>query len=347
MPTHCRPDSLDFGSVEGRAIVAAFDGGEITSDGGALLLAKANKAIRLIERAAAAFADRRNPDLIEHSVATLVGQRIMGEALGYPDINDHDLLRHDPLLAAVMGKLTARDQRCAALAGKSTLNRLEHAPEEGEARAPGRYHKISHDGAAIDRLFLDVFKEAHAAPPKIVVLDPDATDVPLHGNQEGRHYHGFYDSYCYLPLYIFCGRHLLAARLRPASVDAASGIVEEIARIAAFIRQHWPETTIVVRADSGFCRDNLMTWCEDNDVHFVLGCAKTDRLIAAIEPELAEAETEHKATGRAARRFKDFDWTTRKSWTRERRVVAKAEWTEGEANPRFIPDQVRDHLSAR
>ena len=179
MPTHCRPDSLDFGSVEGRAIVAGFDGGEITSDGGALLLGATNKAIRLIERFAAAFSDQRDPDRIEHSVVTLVGQRVFGEALGYPDINDHDQLRHDPLLAAVMGKLTVRDKRCAALAGKSTLNRLEHSPAEGEARAPGRYHKISHDGAAINRLLVDVFLEAHAAPPKIIVLDPDATDVSL------------------------------------------------------------------------------------------------------------------------------------------------------------------------
>jgi hypothetical protein len=357
MPTHCRPDSLDFGRVEGRTIVASFDGGEITSDGGALLLAKTNSAIRLIDRAAAAFSDRRNPDLIEHEVRTLVGQRIMGEALGYPDINDHDRLRHDPLLAAIMGKLSARDKRCAALAGKSTLNRLEHAPEEGEGRAPSRYHKISHDGAAIDHLLLDIFKEAHSADAgghakrkgkkarrRLFVLDPDATDVPLHGHQEDRHYHGYYDCYCYLPLYIFCGRHLLAARLRPASVDAAFGIVEEIARIAAYIREHWPDAIIVVRADSGFCRDNLMTWCEDNDVHFVLGCAKTAPLIGEIKTELAEAEAEHKATGHAARRFKSFDWTTRESWTRERRVVAKAEWTEGEANPRFIVTSLHEDV---
>jgi hypothetical protein len=335
---------LDFGSVEGRAIVAGFDGGEISSDGGALLLARTNKAIRLIERAAAAFTDRRNPDLIEHEVETLVGQRVIAEALGYADINDHDRLRHDPLLAAVMGKLTASDERCAPLAGKSTLNRLEHSPQEGEARAPDRYHKISHDSAALDQLFLDIFKEAFAAPPKIIVLDPDATDVALHGNQEGRHYHGYYDCYCYLPLYIFCGRHLLCARLRPASVDAATGITQEIARIVAFIRKHWPETTIVVRADSGFCRDELMAWCEDNDVHFVLGCAKTAPLIGEIRSELAEAEAEHKTTGRPARRFKSFDWTTRESWTRERRVVAKAEWTEGEANPRFIVTSLHEDV---
>jgi hypothetical protein len=348
MSTQCRTDSLDFGRVEGRAIVAAFDGGEISSDGGALLLAKTSKAIRLIERAASAFTDRRDPDRIEHTLETLVGQRIIAEALGYPDLNDHDQLRHDPLLAAVMGKLTPKDKRCAPLAGKSTLDRLEHSPEEGEARAPGRYHKISHDGAAIDQLFLDVFKQAHAAPPKLVVLDPDATDVPLHGNQEGRHYHGFYDSYCYLPLYIFSGRHLLCSRLRPASVDAASGIREEIARIVAFIREHWPETIIVVRADSGFCRDELMAWCEDNNVYFVLGCAKTTPLVARIKAELAEAEAEHKTTGRPARRFTSFDWTTRESWTRQRRVVAKAEWTEGEANPRFIVTSLpEDVLDAR
>ena len=363
MPTHCRPDSLDFGSVEGRAIVAAFDGGEITSDGGALLLARTNAAIRLTDRAAAAFTDRRNPDLVEHEVGTMVGQRIIGEALGYPDINDHDRLRHDPLLASIMGKLTARDKRCAPLAGKSTLNRLEHSPQEGEARAPHRYHKISHDGAAIDRLFLDIFKEAEDADEakakgskrtggkkqrKLFVLDPDATDVPLHGYQEGRHFHGHYDCYCYLPLYIFCGRHLLTARLRPSSVDGAFGITEEIARITAFIRAHWPDALIVVRADAGFCRDELMTWCEDNDVHFVLGCAKNIRLNAAIKPELAEAEAEHKATRRPARRFKDLVYQTHNSWTRERRVVAKAEWTEGEANPRFIVTSLaEDVMDAR
>ena len=336
MPTHCRLDSLSFGSVDGRAIVAGFDGGEITSDAGALLLGATDKAIRLVARFAAAFTDARNPELIEHSVATLVGQRVFGLALGYQDINDHDRMRHDPVLAALMGKLEARREDCAALAGKSTLNRLEHAPDEGCVTAPGRYHKIGHDGALIERLFLDMFVEAHAAAPDLIVLDPDATDVPLHGHQEGRFFHGFYDSYCYLPLYIFCGRHLLAAKLRRSNIDAAAGIVDEMARIVAHIRERWPETTIIVRADSGFCRDTLMSWCEDNGIHFVLGLAKNDRLITEIEPELAEAAAEAAATQQPARRFKEFDWTTRASWTRERRVVAKAEWTSGEANPRFI-----------
>jgi hypothetical protein len=290
---------------------------------------------------------------------TLAGQRIIGEALGYPDLNDHDRLRHDPLLASIMGKLEARDKRCAPLAGKSTLNRLEHAPEEGEARAPHRYHKISYDGAAIDRLFLEIFKEAQDAEAgshrkgkgksskakrRVFVLDPDATDVSLHGHQEGRHFHGHYDCYCYLPLYIFCGRHLLTARLRPSSIDGASGITEEIARITAFIRKHWPDAFIIVRADSGFCRDDLLAWCEDNDVHFVIGLAKNPRLVAAIKPELAEAETEHKSTHRPARRFKDLVYTTHDSWTRERRVVAKAEWTEGESNPRFVVTSLHEDV---
>jgi hypothetical protein len=300
------------------------------------LLGATDKAVRLIERFAATFTDARDPDLIEHSVPTLVGQRVFGLALGYQDINDHDHLRHDPVLAALMGKMTARRKDCAALAGKSTLNRLEHSPAEGPAHAPDRYHKISHDGAAIDRLFVDMFLEAHATPPPVIVLDPDATDISLHGQQEGRFFHGFYDSYCYLPLLIFCGRHLLCARLREASVDAAGGITEEIARIVAHIRERWPKTTIIVRADSGFCRDVLMNWCEENHVYFVLGVAQTKRLNAQITTEMAEAALVAGVTGSPARRFKEFSWSTRDSWTRPRRVVAKAEWTRGEANPRYI-----------
>ena len=348
MPTHCNLDSLDFGSAEGRSIVAGFDGGQITSNSGALLLGAADKAIGLIGRFAATFTDTRHPDWIEHTVPTLVGQRVIGLALGYQDVNDHDQLRHDPVLAAVMGKLTARHKRCAPLAGKSTLNRLEHAPEEGEHAAPARYHKISHDAGAIERLFVDVFIEAHATPPAMITLDLDATDVPLHGHQEGRFFHGFYDSYCYLPLYIFCGRHLLAAKLRPANIDAAAGSVEEVARLVTQIREHWPKTTLIVRADSGFCRDNLMSWCEENDVHFVLGVAKNVALNAQITAEMAEAEQEAKTTKHAARRFKDFAWTTTKSWSCERRVVAKAEWTGGEANPRFVVTSLHaDSVGAR
>jgi hypothetical protein len=322
--------------VEGRAVVADFSGGRISSNAGALLLAKAGKATGIIDRFAACFRDGRNPDLIEHKVATLVGQRVIGIALGHEDLIDHDDLRHDPVIAAAMGKLTPRRDDCEALAGKSTLSRLEHAPEEGEARAPWRYHKISHDAAAIERAFVDIALASQSDPPPVMVIDLDATDSPLHGHQEDRFFHSYYDGYCYLPLFVFWGRHLLAAKLRPANIDAAAGSQEEVERIVAQIRERWPDTTIIIRADSGFCRDALMSWCRANNVHFVLGLARNPRLVAEIADELEEAETLHKRTGHAARVFKDFAWSTLDSWSAERRVVAKAEWTHGEANPRFI-----------
>jgi hypothetical protein len=336
MPTHCTRDSFDFGRAEGRAVVADFGGGTITSNAGALLLAKADRAVGIIDSFAACFNDGRNPGLIEHATRTLIGQRVIGIALGHEDLVDHDGLRHDPVLAAVMGKLTPRRKECAPLAGKSTLSRLEHAPEEGGVRAPWRYHKISHDGVAIERTFVDIALRSTKKPPAMMVIDLDATDSPLHGHQEGRFFHGYYDCYCYLPLFVFWDRHLLAAKLRPANIDAAAGSVDEVARIVAQIRMRWPDTTIVIRADSGFCRDGLMSWCEKNNVHFVLGLARNERLVAEIAAELAQAQATYEATGRAARVFKDFSWSTRDSWSAKRRVIAKAEWTHGEANPRFI-----------
>jgi len=234
-------------------------------------------------------------------------------------------------MAVLGGKLEARRADCAPLAGKSTLNRLELSREE-----PTRYHKISYDAAAIEGLFVDLFLAAHPAPPAQITLDLDATDDPLHGHQEGRFFHGYYDTYCYLPLYVFCGRHLLAAKLRPANIDASAGSVEEIARIVAQIRRRWPKVRILLRADSGFAREALMTWCENNDVDFLLGLAKNSRLVGEIEAELAAAQEQSQRTEKPARRFKDFTWQTRESWSRARRVVAKAEWTRGEANPRFV-----------
>jgi hypothetical protein len=336
MPTHCTQDSFDFGRVEGRAVVADFGGGAITSNAGALLLAKADAAAGITDSFAACFHDGRNQGLIEHATRTMVGQRVIGIALGHEDLVDHDDLRHDPVLAAMLGKLTPRRKECAALAGKSTLSRLEHAPEEGAGHAPARYHKISHDGAAIERTFVDIALRSHAKAPEVMVIDLDATDSPLHGHQEGRFFHGYYDGYCYLPLFVFWDRHLLAAKLRPANIDAAAGSVQEVARIVGQVRARWPRTTIVIRADSGFCRDDLMSWCEANDVHFVLGLARNERLVGAIASELSEAEAAHLATGRAARVFKDFLWSTLDSWSVRRRVIAKAEWTHGAANPRFI-----------
>jgi Transposase DDE domain group 1 len=331
MQTECSADLFGFAPVEGRKVVAAFDGGQMTSDAGAMLLGASDKQISLIERFAGCFTDYRDADLVEHTVPSLVGQRVFGIALGYEDLIDHDQLRHDPVMAVLGGKLAAKRADCAPLAGKSTLNRLELSREE-----PTRYHKISYDAAAIERLFVDLFLEAHAAPPTQITLDLDATDDPLHGDQEGRFFHGYDDTYCYLPLYVFCGRYLLAAKLRPANIDASAGSVEEMARIVAHIRQRWPQVRILLRADSGFAREALMGWCENNGVDFLFGLAKNSRLVAEIESELAAAQGESQKTQKPARRFKDFTWRTRDSWSCARRVVAKAEWTGGKANPRFV-----------
>src|SRR6185312_5499166 len=244
---------------------------------------------------------------------------------------DHDELRHDPVLAVLAGKLAAKRSDCAPLAGKSTLNRLELSRRE-----PTRYHKVSHDAAAIETLFIDVFLESHRRSPTQIILDLDATDDPLHGNQEGRFFHGYYDCYCYLPLYVFCGRHLLAAKLRRANADAAAGATDEVARIVTQIRRRWRRTRILLRGDSGFARQKLMAWCEANRVDFVFGLAGNVRLNQAVIPELITATIESIRTGRPARCFKDFRYATRGSWSRERRVVGKAEVTGGEANPRFI-----------
>jgi len=331
MPTECSADLFGFARVEGRAVVAAFDGGRITSDAGGLLLGATDRAIGLTDRLAGCFTDYRHAELIEHEVATLVGQRVFGIALGYEDLNDHDRLRHDPMLAVLAGKLAARRSDCAPVAGKSTLNRLELSRP-----TPSLYHKISHDPAAIADLFVTLFLEAHARAPKQIVLDLDATDDPVHGRQEGRFFHGYYDCYCYLPLYIFCGRHLLAARLRPSNIDGAAGALEEVQRLVGVIRARWPKVRILLRADSGFAREVLMGWCEANDVDYLFGLARTDRLVAEIEAELAAAAAHSQRSGKPARRFKDFLWSTLDSWSRRRRVVAKAEWTRSETNPRFI-----------
>jgi hypothetical protein len=331
VPTECSATQMEFASVEGRAVVAAFDGGTITSDAGALLLGSTDRAIGLVERFSGCFADQRRADLVEHDVATLVLQRVFGIALGYEDLVDHDQLRHDPVMAVLAGKLAATRSGCAPLAGKSTLNRLELSSPE-----PSRYHKISHDADAIEALFVDLFLDAHRKPPAQITLDLDATDDPLHGHQEGRFFHGYYDCYCYLPLYIFCGRHLLAARLRRADIDGAAGAVEEIARIVAQLRKRWPRVRILLRADSGFAREALMAWCEANRVDYLFGLARNARLEAEIAAEVAQAREQSVATARPARRYRDFVWRTLDSWSRERRVIGKAEWTGDKANPRFV-----------
>jgi hypothetical protein len=324
----------------GREVRAVFDGGDISSDGGGLLLREVERHTRIIEQFSGCFTDHRASWLIEHSVRDLVAQRVLALALGYEDLNDHDALRHDPLLAALVGKLDPKGERRSArdrgkaLAGKSTLNRLELTPEA--AGRDARYKKIVLDHAAADRVLVDVFLQAHAKAPAEIILDLDATDDPLHGHQEGRFFHGYYKRYCYLPLYIFCGEFLLCARLRPANIDAPAGSVEELARIVGQIRAAWPETAITIRGDAGFCREAIMAWCEAHQVDYVLGLAKNPRLTATIEAELATAKQRFAHSGEASRVFAEFTYRTRTSWSRARRVIAKAEHLERGPNPRFV-----------
>src|SRR5579862_4108822 len=323
MLTECNPKLFEFEAVERHAVVAGFNGGDITSNAGALLLGQVDRGLGLMRRFARCFTDRRDPRYVEHRVETLVGQRIFGLALGHEDLNDHDELRKDPTFAVLAGKLApVLRTDCEALAGKSTLNRLEHTPR----RHASKYHKIDCEGARVDALLVELFLEAHERRPREIVLDLDNTDIPLHGEQEGRFFHGYYDCYCYLPLYVFCGRHLLLARQRRANVDASAGSVAEVERIVRQIRARWPFVRIVLRADSGFAREVLMAWCEENRVDYLFGLARNTRLVAMIADELAAARAAAEKTGRSARRFKDFQWTTLGSWSQRRRVVAKAEW---------------------
>ena len=322
-------------------MTARFDGGYMSSDGGGLLLREVDQRIGLTERLAACFVDYRNPSSVEHDVRTLLAQRVYGLALGYEDLNDHDALRRDPLLSLAAGKTDptgaarVRDRdRGAALASSSTLNRLELGdPEQAAAH---RYKRIMARPEALDDLLVGLFVGSRTKPPREVWLDLDATDDPLHGMQEGRFFHGYYRCYCYLPLYVFCGEHLLCARLRPANEDPAAGAVAELERIVGHLRRAWPTTRIVVRGDSGFCRDAIMSWCEERGLDYVFGLARNARLVRAVGGELHAARMAYERTGKAARRYADFDYRTRKSWSRARRVVGKAEHLAKGSNPRFV-----------
>lgn len=341
MNTDCNAQRFLFQGPARREIVASFDGGRITSDGGALLLNQTDRKLGLIERFAQCFRDHRAQEWIEHSVEDLLRQRIFALALGYEDLNDHDDLRRDALLAACVGKADPTGEnrsrerdRGYALAGKSTLNRLEWGHKE---QAPGdRYRRIAVDPDAVNRFFVEVFLDSHVEPPKQIILDFDATDDPLHGRQEGRFFHGYYDHYCYLPLYVFCGKHLLCARLRRSNIDASEGTVEELSRLVPQIRERWPEVSILVRGDSGFAREAIFAWCEAHDVHYVTGLARNGRLEEMLQPALEQAEILSAETEEPARVFEDFEYQTLKSWTRARRVVGKAEITWFGPNPRFV-----------
>jgi len=341
MATECNQQSFEFHALGRRNVVARFNGGRITSDGGALLLRETDRLTGIIHQFSTCFTDYRDPDRVEHTVEELVAQRIYALALGYEDLNDHDDLRHDPLLAVLAGKKDplgskrrGQKDRGKALAGKSTLNRLELTPVGANGKS--RYKKIRVNRKRVQRMFTDVFLQSYAVPPMRIVLDLDATDDPIHGHQLGRFFHGYYKNYCYLPLYIFCGEHLLCARLRPSNIDASTGSVKELQRIVGQIRAAWPTVQIVVRADSGFCREPIMAWCEANDVDFVLGLAKNRRLVKRIASELQQAKEVFESTQQPARAFADFVYQTRKSWSRSRRVIGKAEHLTKGANPRFV-----------
>jgi hypothetical protein len=341
LPTECNQSVFELQALNNREVIADFSGGRITSDGGGLLLREVEARLGIIRQFAECFRDYRAEGRTEHSLYELLCQRIYGLALGYEDLNDHDVLRRDPLLAVMAGKadptgagrIRASDQG-HALAGKSTLNRLELGPSDGASLS--RYKKIVFQAELVTDFFVDVFLEAHAEPPEEIILDLDATDDPLHGEQEGRFFHGYYDGYCYLPLYIFCGDHLLCARLRPSNIDGAEGGTEDVARIVQRVRSVWPEVRIIIRGDSGFCRDDLMAWCERNGVEYVLGLARNPRLQKILEPTLRYAEFVHGMFGVSTRYFKDFEYQTRSSWDCQRRVVGKAEYLDKGANPRFV-----------
>ena len=339
--TECTQTSFTFADHGRRQVVARFDGGMITSDGGAMLLRQTEQRSGIVRQFAACFRDHRQPAQVEHSVRELVSQRVYGLALGYEDLNDHDQLRSDPLLALLSGKqdLEGKQRRRAqdrgkAGAGKSTLNRLELTP--AKAGAQSRYKKIVLDTGAADRLLTSLYIQSQPCQPERIVLDLDATDDALHGRQEGRFFHGYYGHYCYLPLYIFAGDKLLCARLRPSNIDASAGSLEEVRRIVEQLRRVWPEVEILLRADSGFCRDEIMSWCENQGVDYVFGLAKNERLERLIKRRMKLARRRFAKRGKAARAFGDFRYRTRTSWARGRRVVAKAEYLAKGENPRFV-----------
>lgn len=341
MDTQCTGMQLEFQGIGRRKVQADFDGGHVTSDGGALLLREMDTCLGLTKQVAQCFTDHRNPYLIEHSVEELLRQRIYGIALGYEDLNDHNDLLRDPLLAMALGKedVEGRKRRRdtdkgKALASASTLNRVELTPPD--ATRNGRYKKVVYHTEMIEALFPTVFLNSHTKAPQEIIIDFDATDDPIHGDQEGRFFHGYYDCYCYMPLYVTCDDHLLVAKLREANQDASAGAVEDLKMLVRRIRERWPEVRIIMRADSGFCRDEIMTWCEANRVYYVLGLAKNQRLLDRIVHQQFCAQTRHLLTGAPARVFTQFQYSTLNSWRVERRVIAKAEHLRGGANPRFI-----------
>jgi len=328
--TQCNQIQFTFAAHNSRKVIAQFEDNRLTTDGGGLLLRQADRKVGLLRRLVGCFQDGRDAERIEHRLEEMLAQRVYSLALGYEDLNDHEQLRQDPLLAMLAGKRELAEP----LAGKSTLNRMELVPSGSLSEQ--RYHKITYSQDAIDQLLVDVFLESQERAPAQIILDLDATDMPLYGNQEGRFFHGYYGHYCYLPLYIFCGDHLLCARLRSSNIDASAGSLQEVQRIVRQIRGRWPKTRIILRADSGFCREELMSWCEQQRVEYVFGFARNKRLRRRIAPAMRAAKQQYRRTGKPTRVFTEFRYRTRKSWSRARRVIAKAEQIADKENPRYI-----------
>lgn len=346
MKTECISNAIEFQELSKRKVVAQFDGGAISTDAGSLLLREVEEGTGILKEFSKCFKDYRNQGKIEHKLEELISQRVYGIALGYEDLNDHDILRRDPLLAVLCNKddPTGEDRKSErdkgkALAGKSTLNRLELTPSDATEKS--LYKKIVYNKEQIESFFVNMFLKTQEKKPDRIILDLDATDDPLHGNQEGRFFHGYYGCYCYLPLYIFCGDYLLSAKLRESGIDASEGAVDEVERIVNELRKEHPKVKIVIRGDAGFSREELMKWCESNGVDYIFGLSKNSRLKEEIKEELNQAKIGFNNTGKASRVFKDFTYKTLKSWSKQRRVVAKAEYLSKGSNPRFIVTSIK------
>ncbi len=331
MATDSTSKQFAFQEIEGRAVVATFDGGQVSSDGGSLLLRQIEQGRGYLLEFASHFHDGRDQRYVEHPVEQLISQRVYGLCLGYEDLVDHEELREDPLMGLLCGRA---DPEAGPLAGKSTLNRLETARPAGQE--PTRYKKIVADMERLREFFVRTFVRTTKKRPTRLILDFDATDDPLHGKQEGRFFHGYFDCYCYLPLYVFCGDQLLWAQLRKSDIDASEGAVEVLATIVTHLRGKWPGVPILVRADSGFCREALMSWCEANRVDYVLGIAKNTRLLRRIRPLMKKVRRRWARSRKAARRYTNLRYRTRETWSRPRRVIAKAEYLDKGENPRFL-----------
>jgi Transposase DDE domain group 1 len=325
VPTDCNPGSSIFTPLGRRQLLAEFNGGKITSDAGALLLREVAAKSKLFERMAAAVPDPRDPELIEHEQRTMLAQRVLGIACGWEDLNDHHGLRVDPLMQVA----TERDaDEEHPLASPATLCRLEN--------------RISHGSCAkLSELLVELFIESFKHPPQELILDFDATDDPIHGQQEGRFFHGYYDNYCYLPLYVFCGEKLLVSYLRPSNIDAAKHSRAILKLLCDRLRQAWPQVKIIFRGDSGFCRWRLMRWCDRHDVGYVIGLARNKRLEKVVEPFMHEAQQRYEQTGNKQRIFTAFNYAAG-SWDREHRVINKAEHNSHGDNPRFVVTNLSD-----